>query len=135
MSTPCKTGDPDDWFVRPDGKQYPFDEILDHAERRRIALSVLARADESAESLLERREAAIRAAERSHRRAALIRRRKAREACHLECPVRTQCLELAMETRPGSGTWGGYYEEELAQIFLELDRRRRGREPSLPDGR
>ena len=64
------------------------------------------------------------------KRAALIRRRKARDACHFECPVRLRCLALGMqEENIDYGTWGGYYAEERQQIqALIKEREKRGQE-------
>ncbi|MEU9592139.1 WhiB family transcriptional regulator [Streptomyces sp. NPDC048193] len=33
------------------------------------------------------------------------------------CPVRTQCLALALETVPTSGVWGGTCEEERDSLL------------------
>lgn len=126
--TPCwETGiDPDDWFISRDGKQYPDDEFLTEVEKANIARSVLPKADETEDEHTERVDRAIRAAVADRRRAALQRRRKAREACY-DCPVRLQCLDLALEGNIQHGTWGGYYEEEIREIRREI-KRRRGRE-------
>ena len=61
------------------------------------------------------------------KREALIRRRQARQACHTDCPVRLQCLDVAIQVRPSHGTWGGYHSAELTRLFAELDRRRNRR--------
>jgi WhiB family redox-sensing transcriptional regulator len=46
----------------------------------------------------------------------------ARRIC-LECPVRTECLEYALEHRIDQGAWGGTSERERRRIL----RRRRAR--------
>ena len=45
----------------------------------------------------------------------------AKKVCH-ECPVRTTCLEYALENRIDHGVWGGCSERERRRI---LKRRRR----------
>lgn len=32
IETPCQTGNPDDWFIEADGRQYPEDPILSEDE-------------------------------------------------------------------------------------------------------
>lgn len=50
-------------------------------------------------------------------REALVRRRHARDKCHVDCYLRVQCLTIALsKPEPTHGTWGGYYPEELRQI-------------------
>lgn len=56
-------------------------------------------------------------------REALQRRRRAKDSCFTECPVRTQCLDLALRDQPSHGTWGGYTEEELRKLYNEIARR------------
>lgn len=126
--TPCSASgiDPDDWFIGRDGKQYPDDEFLTEAERRGISRSVLPIGGETAEAHQERVDRALRAAEADRRRAALQRRRKAREACY-SCPLRGECLDQALREEQNHGTWGGYYEEELREIRREISRRKRAR--------
>lgn len=122
----CSAGDidPQDWFIRSDGKQYSDDEFLTEAERRGIARSVLPIVGETSEEHEARVSSAINAAIGNRRRAALVRRRKAKEACW-SCPLRQQCLEMALERNEVHGTWGGFYEEELREIRQEQARRRR----------
>ena len=55
---------------------------------------------------------------------ALRRRRHAREACRMDCPVRVACLDRAMTNNEQYGTWGGYYEEEIKEIRAEIMRRK-----------
>ena len=33
------------------------------------------------------------------------------------CPVREECLEYALETRPGDGVWGGLTATELRRVI------------------
>lgn len=126
--TPCSSpdSDPNDWFIGRDGKQYADDEFLTQEERDRIGRSVLRKGGESDYDHETRVDAAIRQAEASRKRAAIQRRRHAKEACH-GCYFRTACLDQALDQDQQHGTWGGYYEEELRQIRLEIARRRRRR--------
>lgn len=127
---PCQEpdNDPDDWFIGRDGKQYPDDDFLTEDEVRRISKTVLAKSGETAEEHRDRVDAALAAAERDRRRKALARRRHAKEEC-FGCPFRSGCLEKALEenTPATHGTWGGYFEEELRTIRLEIARRKRKR--------
>lgn len=117
---------PDDWFIGRDGRQYSDDEFLSETEKQGIVRSVLRIAGETDEEHARRSEAAVNAAESGRRRVALARRRHAKEDCW-ECPVREACLAQALETpTPAtSGTWGGFYEEELAAIRVKQAARRR----------
>jgi WhiB family transcriptional regulator, redox-sensing transcriptional regulator len=45
------------------------------------------------------------------------REAKAKAVC-AGCPVRSECLEWALETREPYGVWGGYSESERKQILL-----------------
>lgn len=119
MTTPCQDGDPDSWFIGRDGKQYPSDDFLTDKEEHALSIAVLRIADETAAEHEARIEMALRAARSNRRRAALIRRRKARDAC-FECPVRTACLGIALEQGIPHGTWGGYYEEQIKEIRDEM---------------
>lgn len=116
--------DPQDWFIRSDGKQYTDDEFLTVGERAGVARSVLPIAGETHEEHESRVTSAVNAAVGNRRRAALIRRRKAKDSCW-SCPMRQECLEQALSRIETHGTWGGYYEEELAEIRKEQARRRR----------
>lgn len=60
-------------------------------------------------------------------KAALVRRRHAKDACFVDCLVRTRCLQLALDRPEPHGTWGGYYEEELRVIRTEIARRNKKR--------
>jgi WhiB family transcriptional regulator, redox-sensing transcriptional regulator len=44
------------------------------------------------------------------------REAKAKAIC-ARCPVRSECLEWALETREPFGVWGGYSELERKQIL------------------
>lgn len=110
VETPCHEGNPEDWFIRRDGRQYDDDEVVDEVVWREACAE---NPDEDPVAIYKRLEAKI-------LRDATIRRRKAREACYT-CPVRLSCLTVALEQRPSSGTWGGYYEEELRKLTRALD--------------
>lgn len=114
---PCAKPDsnPDDWFIGKDGRQYPDDTFLTQAERDRIAKSVLRKADEVPEDHERRVRRAVNAAENDRKRRAIQRRRHAKEACH-RCPAMIKCLELAIDSGVLHGTWGGLYEEEVAEL-------------------
>lgn len=61
-------------------------------------------------------------------KAALRRRRHAKDACFTECYFRTQCLSLAIvDNPPTHGIYGGYYPEELREIRRLRDERQRRR--------
>ena len=111
---PCETS-PDDWFIRDDGRQYVDDDLLSDQEVQAIKLSVAPLEDETPEGHLRRVDRAITAAEADRRRQALTRRRHAKEACWT-CPLRLQCVDLALGNDEMHGTWGGYYQEELQEI-------------------
>lgn len=118
MGTPCWEADgvePDDFFIGRDGKQYPDEEFLTLEEKAAIVKTVLYRQGETVEEHQVRQERAIRAATAARKRAALARRRHAKEAC-FSCPVRLECLDIALRDGIQHGTWGGYYEEELREI-------------------
>lgn len=117
---------PDDWFIGRDGRQYSDDEFLTTTEKHGVMLSVLRIAGETVEEHQKRSEAAVNAAESGRRRTALARRRHAKEDCWT-CPFREPCLARALEnpTPATSGTWGGFYEEELAAIRVKQAARRR----------
>lgn len=115
VETPCETS-PEDWFIESNGLQYRDDEILSEAEVRGLTRSVIPLAGETDEDHAERVTKTLRTAERERIRQALIRRRKAREACY-ECPLRLRCLGLGvMPDNLEYGTWGGYYAEERQEI-------------------
>lgn len=122
--TPCQAGNAEDWFIDRDGRQYVDDGSLEPSPeevRARAERLASKRGEEVGEEHLTRAHLQLRDA---NKQAALIRRRMAKQACHTTCPVRTQCLSVALDTRPQYGTWGGYYPEELGKIYAEIDRRR-----------
>ena len=124
---PCREGDHDDWFISKDGKQYSDDEFLTDDDLREI----LERANEqglTGEDRVTFIEKATDRAEADAKTAALRRRRHAREACHTSCPIRTRCLQEALDADHQHGTWGGYYEEEIRELRREIRRRKRARE-------
>ncbi len=127
-NTPCadRTNDAQDWFIRPDGKQYSDDSFLTEGERHGVARSVIPISGETYDEHEARVESALRAANANRKRASLARRRKAKDLC-FECPIRETCLTQALENNETHGTWAGFFEEELAEIRREQARRRRRR--------
>lgn len=123
LRLPCREGDPDDWFLSKDGKQYPSDDLLDDDDRIAI-LEEANRLELRDEARVEFIEKAQDRAEADARRAALQRRRHAKEDC-FGCLLRTRCLQMAIEGDFQHGTWGGYYEEEIREIRREIRRRNR----------
>lgn len=134
--TPCsdRTNDPNDWFIRPDGKQYTDEDFLTETERRGVALSVIPIGGETHEEHEDRVKRAINAARSNRRRAALARRRAAKSLCR-QCPIMIECMTAALDRGETHGTWGGLLEEELAEVRREQARRRRRKgfvaEPTL----
>lgn len=129
LPSPCadRKNDPQDWFIRADGKQYPFDDLLTQPERRGISRSVLPIGGETAEEHEVRVERALNAAVNNRKRIALARRRRALSLCWSECPIREACFTTQMEQRSVHGTWGGFLEEEWEEIRREQTRRSRRR--------
>lgn len=125
--SPCadRTNDPQDWFIRADGKQYSDDDLLTEVERRGISRTVLAIGGETAEEHEIRVERALNAARSNRKRIMLARRRRAKSLCWAECPIQDACLAQALGRGEMHGTWGGYLEEELAEVRKEQARRRR----------
>lgn len=123
VSTPCKGPNPDDWFIERDGYQYPDDPPFATFEEAEL-LAEQSGTDDVAGVFEELRTSRL--------KAALQRRRHAREMCHLECPVRLWCLGQALDSDPAPthGTWGGYYSEELTQIRRLREERRQQAERS-----
>lgn len=119
--TPCESS-PDDWFIERDGKQYRDDILVDFNDVDLVELDL--QGPGAAQEFIDRAEAEA-------RKQALIRRRKAREACHNDCPVRLQCLDagLAKYDDDGElhGIWGGYFAEDVIRIGLARQRRRAAR--------
>ena len=55
---------------------------------------------------------------------ALVQIDRAKEVCG-ECPVKTECLEYALETNQDSGIWGGLDEEQRRNIRRQAAARQR----------
>lgn len=117
---PCKDpeNDPDDWFIGINGKQYSDDEFVTEEQ-------VVAHLDEvdphgtrSTEIIL----ATWDRLEVEEKKAALQRRRRARDAC-FSCDLRTHCLDIAIQQQIPHGTWGGYFEEQIRELRREMNRR------------
>ena len=130
LRLPCRESEtPDDWFIGRDGRQYTDEDLVSQQERDSISDQVMRdAATDDVLTIEEARDAADRAIDRAEtdaKKAALIRRRKAREACHTSCLLRTRCLGQAIEGGQEYGTWGGYYEEELRGLRREIARRQR----------
>ena len=125
--SPCadRANDPQDWFIRPDGKQYAFEDLLTPQEIQAITLTVLGKAGETEEEHAARVESALSAARANRRRAALARRRRAKSLCNTSCSIQSDCLRKGLDNREVHGIWGGLYEEELAEVRKIQDRRRR----------
>lgn len=134
QQTPCSSpeNDPNDWFISRDGRQYPDDDFLTEDEVSGLSKSVLAIEGETAEEHRDRIDAALAVAAGERRRAALIVRRHAKDACY-SCPIRTTCLGRALDEGQDHGTWGGYYEEELREIRKEIARRKRNKRKTTPE--
>lgn len=124
---PCAdpANDGDDWFISANGKQYSFDDLLSPDERRGIRRSVLPITGETTEQHEARVGSALSAAERSRKIAALRRRQAAKSKCFTQCSVRIKCGRGAIDRGEMHGTWGGMFEEELAEV-VSLDRHHRG---------
>lgn len=126
--TPCQRpeNEADDWFIGKDGKQYVDDEFVSNEEVAQI------RADLDPANYTDHEaavEAEVRRREDRRQRAALQRRRRARDKCHVECILRLQCLGENLELP--YGTAGGYYEEERRQI-VTLRNERESRRRTVP---
>lgn len=117
---PCAddANDPDDWFVSKDGTQYAWEPLIDDDFWELVQYA--ARADGIEPPTREEAEARA-------RKAALIRRRQARDLCHTACERRLECLGTAIDGTLDveHGIRGGYYPEQLRKIVTERDRRRR----------
>lgn len=119
---PCADpkNDPNDWFIRKDGRQYAEDTFVTEVQ--------LNTALEDAGFDLEDLAAAEAMHERLEERAikdALRRRRHAKDECHTACYFRNECLRQALDEGHGHGTWGGYFEEEIREVRKQINRRRR----------
>ncbi len=55
---------------------------------------------------------------------ALVQIDRAKEVCEV-CPVKTDCLEYALETNQDSGIWGGLDEEQRRNIRRQAAARQR----------
>lgn len=123
---PCAdpANDPQDWFISANGKQYSFDRFLTDVEDSGIRRSVLWKQGESEADHAERVSAAIAAAEAPRKAAALRRRQAAKSKCY-DCPILLKCGRRAVDQGEMHGTWGGMFEEELAQV-INLRRRKAG---------
>lgn len=123
---PCAApgNNPDDWFISRDGKQYPDDDFLTDAEISGIKKAVLRIEGETSDQHRDRVDKAIAVAEADRKRKALQRRRHAKEDC-MSCYSRIECRDKALApiTPATHGTWGGYFEEELRSLRVEIVRR------------
>ncbi|MFL5767993.1 MAG: WhiB family transcriptional regulator [Actinomycetota bacterium] len=52
----------------------------------------------------------------------LAREARAKAFCD-RCPVRTDCLEYALDSREGHGVWGGLNELERRAVLRQRERR------------
>ena len=123
LRLPCREGNPDDWFIGKDGKQYPSDDLITDDDR----IEILERANDAGltgQTRVDFIEKATDRAEADAKKAALQRRRHAREACG-GCLLRTRCLQMAIDEDHQHGTWGGYFQEQLHEIRREKRRRQR----------
>lgn len=119
LRLPCREGNPDDWFLSKDGKQYADEDLLPPEALEEIQ----SRADSLGLEGTERVEAIERATSRAEtdaKTAALQRRRHAKEACFESCLFRTRCLDRALHLGLPHGTWGGYYEEEIRELRRKI---------------
>lgn len=127
FQTPCARpeNNPDDWFISRDGKQDPEESIPGASEE-----DIQKALDSEEERLgrpLDEREAGKIAGRlyNDAQRAQLQLRRHAKDKCYTDCILRTQCLDVALQSGERHGTWGGYYEEELREIRRGISRRER----------
>jgi hypothetical protein len=123
--TPCADpkNNPEDWFIEKDGRQYADDQVLSVADTDAVAREL------GPEASTEEYEEAMAAKASENLKAALIRRRHARDKCHVECYARLQCLSIALgDTAPKYGIWGGYYPDQLDQIRDLRDKRQKARD-------
>lgn len=112
---PCKS-DPDKWFTERDGRRYD-DEVLVSEEE----ISAIAERFPGTPDVVESTVDDL-VAERVKQR--LVERRHARDACHLDCKVRTLCLQKALDNREPYGIWGGYFPEQRRALEREIDARK-----------
>lgn len=128
-TTPCQDpeNDPNDWFIERDGRQYSDEAIFTAAELP----GVLAAAALDPENIELDTDELLELVTEQRLRENIRKRRHAKDLCHLECPIRTQCLQLGLSqdfVAEQYGIWGGYYTEELRAIQREGRARRRARE-------
>ena len=116
----AKDVDPEDWFIGRDGLQYPDEPFT--ASDEEIQEVITTRRWEGIANAVEHARGYVIG---QKRRDALIRRRRAKQAC-FDCPMRLQCLQFSLDNRIPYGTFGGYYEEERREILAEIDRRKKG---------
>jgi hypothetical protein len=123
--TPCQTGDPEDWFIEKDGKQYPDDKLVDpDALTKEQYAFIDLRFDQLVAEDLTLEEAGVKVRdelEEGVKVQALVRRRHAKDACFVECKVRLQCLSSGLEVP--YGIFGGYTLEERREIVRLRDER------------
>lgn len=124
-TVPCesKDNDPEDWFIRADGKQYSDDPMPGYNNAEVLQAWVV---EESRLGRLLTPEEEVKVDNRvfaDAKRAQLARRRHAREEC-FGCYFRTNCLDLAVKNNESHGTWGGYFEEDLVKLQSEIQARR-----------
>ncbi len=109
---PCadEANDPEDWFIEKDGLQYAWEPLVTEQDG----------VDPPAREVAEERA----------KKAALVRRRHARDKCHTLCERRLDCLGLAIDgDRPDfEGIRGGYFQEQLKKIVDEREKKRQERE-------
>lgn len=123
---PCEVGDPENWFIEDDGKQYPDDELVSVEERAEIESAVAEIMDGEPFSAVDEavHDALQRAAE-ERKAAALKRRRHALDACHVDCQLRLACLDLGLERDTlGYGIYGGYTAKQRREIVKVRDDKR-----------
>lgn len=119
--TPCQTGDPEHWFISRDGKQYAWDDLVSKADLLQGVMDAIdgrPLEDVTPEEVHIIRRGIVKTA----RDEQVKLRRQAKESCY-SCPVRLQCLSVALEQGYDKGTWGGYFEEQLDKIRREMRKR------------
>ena len=120
---PCES-DPDRWYTERDGRRYD-DEVLvttEDARRATIGFDLLD---------VEERDALVDELTAAKVKERLVERRHARDDCHVKCPVRTLCLQKALDNHEQWGIWGGYFPEQRRELEREIDRREQRRRDRL----
>jgi hypothetical protein len=117
--TPCQQGDPENWFIEDDGKQYPDDHFLSEELEEDLFLEARANGDDrSAAEIIGDFDVEAKAD-------ALKRRRHAIDACHIDCRLRLQCLDLGLQPDTLSyGIYGGYTAKQRREIVKVRDEKR-----------